>query len=177
MNVTRPERSFRTESFLSINTTNHGKITPVITLLSPYPTSPQTRRTPKPPFANPLPARSSGTRSIGWSSAYILIRSRVVGSGIFAIPGVIAQSAGSIGVSLLWWFAGAVVASCCLAAVVRIRSSMLTGIAVQAALLGFYSQQLHRIWQIHAICVRNQCHRLHGLCRHRGRHFQTRTPS
>ena len=55
----------------------------------------------------------------------------------------------------------------------KIRSCMLTGIAVQSRVTGFYTQQLHRIWQIHAICVRNHCHRLHGLCRHLGRHFQT----
>ncbi|KAK0716259.1 amino acid permease-domain-containing protein [Lasiosphaeris hirsuta] len=49
-------------------------------------------------------------RNIGWSSAYIIIISRVIGSGIFATPGAIVSSVGSIGLSLLLWFAGAFIA-------------------------------------------------------------------
>jgi len=154
------ERSLSTESFLSINTTNHGKLRPVITLLSPYPTSLQTPRTPKTQLGelNTLSEGSSGIRTIGWSSAYILIISRVIGSGIFAIPGVIAQSAGSIGVSLVLWFVGAIVAACGLVLSLELgcmlprsggekvylefiydRPRFLASIiiAVQAALLGF----------------------------------------
>jgi len=154
------ERSCFTESFLSINTTNHGKLRPTITLLSPYPTSLRTPRTPKTPFAelNTLPEESSAARNLGWSSAYILIISRVIGSGIFAIPGVIARSAGSIGVSLLLWFAGAIVAACGLVVSLELgcmlprsggekvylefiydrpRFLASTIIAVQAAMLGF----------------------------------------
>lgn len=43
-------------------------------------------------------------RNLGWSSAYILIMSRVIGSGIFATPGVIVQSVGSVGLSLVLWY-------------------------------------------------------------------------
>lgn len=47
-------------------------------------------------------------RTLGWRSAYILIISRVIGSGIFATPGSIVSSVGSIGLSLTLWVAGAV---------------------------------------------------------------------
>ncbi|OQD80996.1 hypothetical protein PENANT_c030G08210 [Penicillium antarcticum] len=40
-------------------------------------------------------------KSLNWSSAYILVVSRVIGSGIFATPGSIVKSAGSIGLTLL----------------------------------------------------------------------------
>ena len=49
-------------------------------------------------------------RNLGWSSAYILIISRVIGSGIFATPGAIVRSVGSIGLSLVLWVAGALFA-------------------------------------------------------------------
>lgn len=153
------ERSCSTDSFLTIDTTNHEKIR-TITLLSPYPTTLRTPRTPRTPFAelNTFPEPSSTRRTLSWSSAYILIISRVVGSGIFAIPGVIAQSAGSIGVSLLLWFVGAIVAACGLAVSLELgcmlprsggekvylefiydrpRFLASTIIAVQAAILGF----------------------------------------
>jgi hypothetical protein len=48
-------------------------------------------------------------RNLGWSSAYILIISRVIGSGIFATPGTIVKSVGSIGLSLTLWIMGALV--------------------------------------------------------------------
>jgi amino acid transporter len=48
-------------------------------------------------------------RNLGWSSAYILIISRVIGSGIFATPGAIFSSVGSIGLSLLLWVSGAII--------------------------------------------------------------------
>lgn len=54
---------------------------------------------------------ASQKRTLKWSSAYILIISRVVGSGIFAAPGVIAQSTGSVGLALLLWFLGAIVSA------------------------------------------------------------------
>ncbi|KAK3309258.1 amino acid permease-domain-containing protein [Chaetomium strumarium] len=56
-----------------------------------------------------LPAETTTTRTLGWSSTYILIISRVIGSGIFATPGAIVRSVGSIGLSLLLWIAGAVI--------------------------------------------------------------------
>ncbi|KAL2199434.1 amino acid/polyamine transporter I [Corynascus similis CBS 632.67] len=51
-------------------------------------------------------------RNLGWSSAYILIISRVIGSGIFATPGAIFRSVGSVGLSLLLWVAGALISWC-----------------------------------------------------------------
>jgi hypothetical protein len=48
-------------------------------------------------------------RNLGWSSAYILIISRVIGSGIFATPGAIVTSVGSIGLTLTLWVAGALI--------------------------------------------------------------------
>ncbi|RYP66507.1 hypothetical protein DL769_006018 [Monosporascus sp. CRB-8-3] len=56
-----------------------------------------------------LPEQSVLGRNIGWGSAYIIAISRVVGSGIFAVPGVILKSVGSIGMALLLWVLGAVV--------------------------------------------------------------------
>jgi hypothetical protein len=57
-----------------------------------------------------LPETAVLGRNLGWSSAYILIMSRVIGSGIFATPGAIVQSVGSIGITLLLWVAGALIA-------------------------------------------------------------------
>lgn len=62
-----------------------------------------------------LPETSTLGRNISWSSAYILVISRVIGSGIFATPGAILTSAGSPGLSLLLWLIGALIAACGLA--------------------------------------------------------------
>ncbi|CAM1503161.1 Fc.00g079370.m01.CDS01 [Cosmosporella sp. VM-42] len=62
-----------------------------------------------------LPESSILGRTITWSSAYILVISRVIGSGIFAIPGAIVQSVGSPGLSLFLWVVGAGMAACGLA--------------------------------------------------------------
>lgn len=59
-----------------------------------------------------LPETAVLGRNLGWSSAYILIISRVIGSGIFATPGSIVSSVGSIGLSLLLWVAGALISWC-----------------------------------------------------------------
>lgn len=59
---------------------------------------------------NVTPEASTLGRKIGWSSAYILVVSRVIGSGIFAMPGVIVQNVGSPGLALLLWIVGALVA-------------------------------------------------------------------
>jgi amino acid transporter len=56
------------------------------------------------------PETSALGRRIGWSSAYILVVSRVIGSGIFAMPGLVVQNVGSIGLALSMWVAGALVA-------------------------------------------------------------------
>jgi hypothetical protein len=57
-----------------------------------------------------LPETAVLGRNLGWSSAYILIMSRVIGSGIFATPGSIVQSVGSIGITLSLWVFGALIA-------------------------------------------------------------------
>ncbi|KAK4226003.1 amino acid/polyamine transporter I [Podospora fimiseda] len=62
-----------------------------------------------------LPETTPLGRNITWSSAYIIIISRVIGSGIFATPGAIVTSVGSIGLSLTLWIAGALISWCGLA--------------------------------------------------------------
>lgn len=62
-----------------------------------------------------LPETSILGRTLNWPSAYILVISRVIGSGIFATPGVIVKSVGSVGLSLTLWVIGAVIAACGLA--------------------------------------------------------------
>ncbi|OQE47083.1 hypothetical protein PENCOP_c001G07250 [Penicillium coprophilum] len=69
-------------------------------------------------FHAPYPDILPGTphrKSINWSSAYILVVSRVIGSGIFATPGSIVKSAGSIGLTLLVWLVGTILSACGLA--------------------------------------------------------------
>jgi len=46
-------------------------------------------------------------RNLSWSSAYILVISRVIGSGIFATPGSIVKTTGSVGLAMLLWIGGA----------------------------------------------------------------------
>ncbi|KAL7817120.1 amino acid permease domain-containing protein [Trichoderma gracile] len=62
-----------------------------------------------------LPETSTLGRTLSWQSAYILVISRVVGSGIFATPGAILQSVGSPGLALLLWIVGTLVAAAGLA--------------------------------------------------------------
>ena len=57
-----------------------------------------------------LPETSTAGRNIGWASAYILVISRVIGSGIFAMPGTIIQGVGSPGLALTLWVIGSLVA-------------------------------------------------------------------
>ncbi|KAK3373098.1 amino acid permease-domain-containing protein [Lasiosphaeria ovina] len=71
-----------------------------------------------------LPETAVLGRNLGWSSAYILIISRVIGSGIFATPGTIVSSVGSIGLSLLLWIAGALVSWCGLAVALEYGSML-----------------------------------------------------
>lgn len=56
-----------------------------------------------------LPETAVLGRNLGWGSAYILIMSRVIGSGIFATPGAIVRSVESVGITLLLWIAGALI--------------------------------------------------------------------
>ena len=57
-----------------------------------------------------LPEESTVGRNIGWGSAYVLVISRVIGSGIFAMPGTIVRNVGSPGLALVLWVVGALVA-------------------------------------------------------------------
>ena len=105
-----------------------------------------------------LPETAVVGRTIGWGSAYILVISRVIGSGIFAMPGTIIKSVGSPGLALVLWVVGAFVAWCGLAITLeygcmlprsggekvyleytfrRPRFLASTLVAVQAVLLGF----------------------------------------
>lgn len=59
---------------------------------------------------NTLPETATLGRNLSWSSAYILCISRVIGSGIFATPGPILKTTGSVGLALLLWVFGAVLA-------------------------------------------------------------------
>ncbi|KAI5921196.1 amino acid permease-domain-containing protein [Camillea tinctor] len=118
-----------------------------------------------------IPEDSVLGRNIDWKSAYIIAISRVIGSGIFAVPGVILKSVGSIGLSLSVWVLGAVITACGLAISLeygcmlprsggdkvyleftypRPRFLASTMIATQAVLLGFtasnciiFSQYVH----------------------------------
>ncbi|KAF2682293.1 hypothetical protein K458DRAFT_444352 [Lentithecium fluviatile CBS 122367] len=105
-----------------------------------------------------IPETSILGRTITWPSAYILVISRVIGSGIFATPGVIVKSVGSVGLSLTLWVVGAIIAACGLAVSLEYgcmlprsggekvyleftyrkpRFLVSTLVAVQAVLLGF----------------------------------------
>ena len=105
-----------------------------------------------------IPETSVLGRNISWSSAYILVISRVIGSGIFATPGSILRGVGSVGLSLSLWVVGAVIAACGLAVTLEYgcmlprsggekvyleytyrspRFLASTLVAVQAVLLGF----------------------------------------
>ncbi|KAK4494405.1 hypothetical protein PRZ48_014703 [Zasmidium cellare] len=60
--------------------------------------------------ADVLPEVSTLGRTLTWRSAYIITISRVLGSGIFATPGVILASVGSPGLALTLWIVGAILA-------------------------------------------------------------------
>lgn len=57
-----------------------------------------------------LPETATTGRRLGWSSAYILVLSRVIGSGIFAMPGTIVQNVGNPALALALWMVGALIA-------------------------------------------------------------------
>ena len=62
-----------------------------------------------------LPETATFGRNLTWTSAYMLTVSRIVGSGIFATPGSIYNSAGSVGLALTLWIVGAAISACGLA--------------------------------------------------------------
>lgn len=105
-----------------------------------------------------IPETATYGRNLSWSSAYILVISRVIGSGIFATPGAIVKSVGSIGLALSLWVAGTILSACGMAVSLEYgcmlprsggdkvyleftyrypRFLASTLIAVQAVLLGF----------------------------------------
>jgi amino acid transporter len=59
-----------------------------------------------------LPETATLGRNLSWSSAYILVISRVIGSGIFATPGSVVKTTGSVGLAMLLWVGGAFMAYC-----------------------------------------------------------------
>ena len=65
-------------------------------------------------YPDSLPTLTQG-KHLSWTSAYILVVSRVIGSGIFATPGSIVKSAGSVGLTLLVWLFGTILSACGLA--------------------------------------------------------------
>ncbi|CAK4031454.1 amino acid permease-domain-containing [Lecanosticta acicola] len=71
---------------------------------------PEVKHSPADIESDVLPETSTLGRNLNWRSAYILTISRVLGSGIFATPGVILASVGSPGLSLALWVVGATLA-------------------------------------------------------------------
>jgi amino acid transporter len=61
---------------------------------------------------NVLPETATLGRNLSWGSAYILAIFRVKGSGIFATPGSIVKTTGSVGLALLLWIGGALISYC-----------------------------------------------------------------
>ncbi|KAI0766302.1 APC amino acid permease [Irpex lacteus] len=61
---------------------------------------------------------------IGLFSSSFLIFNRVIGTGIFATPSVILRSSGSVGLSLVMWLLGAVVAACGTAVYIELGTAL-----------------------------------------------------
>lgn len=59
-----------------------------------------------------IPEAATYGRNLTWTSAYMLTIARIVGSGIFATPGIIYKSVGSVGLALTVWIVGATLAAC-----------------------------------------------------------------
>ncbi|ATY63571.1 Amino acid polyamine transporter I [Cordyceps militaris] len=71
-----------------------------------------------------LPETSTLGRTLSWNSSYILVMSRIIGSGIFATPGTILQAVGSPGLALLLWVVGALVTAAGLAILLEYGSML-----------------------------------------------------
>jgi amino acid transporter len=54
-----------------------------------------------------IPETAIYGRNLTWASAYIMVISRVIGTGIFATPGIILKSVGSVGLAISLWIIGA----------------------------------------------------------------------
>ncbi|KAJ5583496.1 hypothetical protein N7535_002116 [Penicillium sp. DV-2018c] len=90
--------------------------------LLPPPSTPQDQPPNHPSSSSPSPANTllnspidTPSKPLTWPSAYILVISRVIGSGIFATPGSIVRETGSIGLTLLVWLVGTILSACGLA--------------------------------------------------------------
>jgi hypothetical protein len=113
-----------------------------------------------------LPETSTLGRTITWSSAYILVISRVIGSGIFATPGVIVRDVGSVGLSLSLWLVGAIIAACGLVVGLEYGCMLPRSGGEKASVSGKYSRcdassfsglhskQLHRLRAVYALRLR-----------------------
>ncbi|KAJ3558188.1 hypothetical protein NM688_g1077 [Phlebia brevispora] len=66
----------------------------------------------------------TGKRQLGLISASFLIFNRVIGTGIFATPSVILRSSGSVGLSLVLWLLGAIVAACGTAVYIELGTAL-----------------------------------------------------
>ncbi|KAI5845099.1 putative methionine permease [Morchella snyderi] len=62
-----------------------------------------------------VPEDAAVGRNLGWTSAVMMIFSRMIGSGVFATPGTILITAGSPGMSLVLWTLGSLISFCGLA--------------------------------------------------------------
>ena len=78
----------------------------------PPPTTPPRQHTVEltPPDGEMQDARDA-KRQIGIPSATLLILNRIIGTGIFATPGSILALSGSVGLSLIIWVAGMIIAA------------------------------------------------------------------
>lgn len=63
-------------------------------------------------------------QKLGLFSTALLIFNRVIGTGIFATPAMILRASGSVGLSLVLWLVGAVVASCGTAVFVELGTAI-----------------------------------------------------
>ncbi|CAA7268868.1 unnamed protein product [Cyclocybe aegerita] len=63
-------------------------------------------------------------RQLGLFSAAFLIFNRVIGTGIYATPSNILRSSGSVGVALLMWLVGALIAACGTAVYVELGTGL-----------------------------------------------------
>ncbi|KAG5644910.1 hypothetical protein DXG03_007462 [Asterophora parasitica] len=61
--------------------------------------------------ASEVEGKSGGRRQIGVVSAIFIIFNRMIGTGIFATPSTILIHSGSVGMSLIMWLVGAVIAA------------------------------------------------------------------
>lgn len=116
--MTRPAGDQSTESDPLLSNRNSHSTTSYSTAKPPTrpdeetpPTAPLSRT----PESYTTPETSPLGRTLTWPSAYIIVISRVIGSGIFATPGTILRTVGSPGLSLLLWALGALVTACGLA--------------------------------------------------------------